>query len=107
MEHHSFPDTSIPAAYGPYSHTVIAGDFVFLSGQTARDPKTGILIEGDVAAQTHRCLEIVREILTPTLHKFWGFCFFFYHAAFCNTSRKCSRSFRTASLALSVRVSWP
>jgi len=30
----------------------------------------------------------------------------FDHAAFCNTSRKCSRSFRTASLALSVRVSW-
>jgi len=64
MEHHSFPETSIPAAYGPYSHTVIAGDFVFLSGQTARDPNTGLLIEGDVAAQTLRCLEIVREILS-------------------------------------------
>lgn len=64
MEHHSFPDTSIPAAYGPYSHSVIAGDFVFLSGQTARDPNTGLLIEGDVAAQTLRCLEIVREILS-------------------------------------------
>jgi len=63
MKHHSFPDTSIPKAYGPYSHAVIAGDFVFLSGQTARDPDTGHLIEGDVAAQTLRCLEIIREIL--------------------------------------------
>jgi len=64
MEHHSFPDTCIPAAYGPYSHAVIAGDFIFLSGQTARDSNTGHLIEGDVAAQTLRCLEIVREILS-------------------------------------------
>jgi 2-iminobutanoate/2-iminopropanoate deaminase len=64
MEHHSIPDTSIPAAYGPYSHAVIACDFIFLSGQTARDSNTGHLIEGDVAAQTLRCLEIVREILS-------------------------------------------
>ena len=64
MKHHSFPDTSIPKAYGPYSHAIIAGDFVFLSGQTARDPNTGRLIEGDVAVQTLRCLEIVREILS-------------------------------------------
>jgi 2-iminobutanoate/2-iminopropanoate deaminase len=64
MEHHSFPDTSIPAAYGAYSHTVIAGDFVFLSGQTARDSNTGLLIEGGVVAQTRRCIEIVREILS-------------------------------------------
>jgi 2-iminobutanoate/2-iminopropanoate deaminase len=64
MKRHSFPDTNIPKAYGPYSHAVLAGDFVFLSGQTARDPDTGRLIEGDVAAQTLRCLEIIREILS-------------------------------------------
>jgi len=63
MKHHSFPDTGIPKAYGPYSHAVVAGDFVFLSGQTARDSETGRLIEGDVAAQTRRCLEIIRDIL--------------------------------------------
>ena len=63
MEHYSFPDTGIPPAYGPYSHAVVAGDFVFLAGQIARDPVTGHLIEGDVEAQTARCLEIVRDIL--------------------------------------------
>ena len=52
-----------PRPMGPYSHAVIAGDFVFLAGQTARDPVTGRLIEGDVAAQTRRSLEIVRSIL--------------------------------------------
>jgi 2-iminobutanoate/2-iminopropanoate deaminase len=63
MEHYSFPDTSIPAAYGPYSHAVVAGDFVFLAGQIARDPISGHLIEGDITAQTARCLEIVSDIL--------------------------------------------
>jgi 2-iminobutanoate/2-iminopropanoate deaminase len=64
MEHHSFPDTDIPAAYGPYSHAVVAGDFVFVAGQTARDSATGLVIEGDIAAQTTRALHIVRGILS-------------------------------------------
>jgi 2-iminobutanoate/2-iminopropanoate deaminase len=64
MEHHSFPGTGIPTAYGPYSHAVVAGDYVFVAGQTGRDPRTGHVIEGDVAAQTLRSLEIVREILS-------------------------------------------
>jgi 2-iminobutanoate/2-iminopropanoate deaminase len=63
MEHYSFPDTSIPQAYGPYSHAVVAGDFVFLAGQIARDPVSGKLIEGDITAQTARCLEIVSDLL--------------------------------------------
>ena len=63
MNHYSFPDTNIPEAYGPYSHAVEAGDFVFLAGQIARDPVTGKLIDGDITAQTARCLEIVADIL--------------------------------------------
>jgi 2-iminobutanoate/2-iminopropanoate deaminase len=62
MEHYSFPDTT-PAAYGPYSHAVVAGDFVFLAGQIARDAVSGHLIDGDITAQTARCLEIVSDIL--------------------------------------------
>ena len=53
----------MPKAYGAYSHAVVAGDFVFVAGQTARDTITGAVIQGDISAQTHRCLEIVREIL--------------------------------------------
>jgi len=63
MEHYSFPNTGIPPAYGPYSQAVVAGDFVFLAGQIARDAVSGHLIEGDVTAQTARCLEIVSDIL--------------------------------------------
>ena len=63
MEHYSFSDTCIPPAYGPYSHAVVAGDLVFLAGQIARDPVSRQLIEGDITAQTARCLEIVSDIL--------------------------------------------
>ena len=63
MEHYTFPHTSIPPAYGAYSHAVVAGDFVFLAGQIARDPVSGDLIDGDITAQTARCLEIVSDIL--------------------------------------------
>jgi 2-iminobutanoate/2-iminopropanoate deaminase len=63
MDHHTFPDSAVPKAYGAYSHAVVAGDYVFLAGQTARDAVTGRLIEGDVAAQTRRSLEIIRGIL--------------------------------------------
>lgn len=63
MDHHTFPETSVPRAYGPYSHAVVAGDYVFLAGQTARDSTTGQVIAGDVFTQTQRCIEIIRDIL--------------------------------------------
>jgi 2-iminobutanoate/2-iminopropanoate deaminase len=63
VTHHSFDHTPIPPAYGAYSHAVVAGGLAFLAGQIAREAKTGQLIEGDVARQTERCIEIVEEIL--------------------------------------------
>ena len=63
LEHHTFPGTDGPEAYGPYSHAVVAGDVVYVAGQIARDSATGKLIEGNIAAQTSRCIEIIRDIL--------------------------------------------
>jgi 2-iminobutanoate/2-iminopropanoate deaminase len=63
MDHHTFLDTTVPGAYGPYSHAVVAGDYVFLAGQTARDSTTGQVIVGDVFTQTTRCIEIIRDVL--------------------------------------------
>jgi enamine deaminase RidA (YjgF/YER057c/UK114 family) len=37
-----------PAAIGPYSQAVRAGDTVYLSGQIPLDPSTGLLVEGDI-----------------------------------------------------------
>lgn len=52
-----------PAAIGPYSQAVWNGDALFCSGQTPIDPATGRLIDGDVAAQTHRVFDNLAAVL--------------------------------------------
>ena len=52
-----------PKAIGPYSQAIRAGDFLFVSGQTPLDPATGVLVEGDIAAQTRRALDSIGAIL--------------------------------------------
>ncbi len=52
-----------PQAIGPYSQAVRAGNLVFVSGQVPIDPSTGALIEGDIAAQTHRVMRNLAAIL--------------------------------------------
>ena len=42
---------------------MVAGDFVFVAGQIARDANTGVFSGGDITAQTTRAIEIVRDIL--------------------------------------------
>jgi 2-iminobutanoate/2-iminopropanoate deaminase len=61
------PRTPITAegatAIGPYSHAIDADPFVYLSGQTPVDPATGELDEGDIGAQTRRCLANLSAVL--------------------------------------------
>ena len=52
-----------PAAIGPYSQAVRAGSLLFVSGQIPLDPATGEVIEGDVAAQTHRVMQSLGAVL--------------------------------------------
>ncbi len=55
-----------PAAIGPYSQAIHAGDLVFLSGQVPIDPKTGELVghdPRDIAAQTERVLDNLGAVL--------------------------------------------
>ncbi|MDQ3651978.1 MAG: RidA family protein [Acidobacteriota bacterium] len=52
-----------PQAIGPYSQAVVAGGFVFASGQIPIDPRTGELVEGDVAAQTEQVLRNLTTVL--------------------------------------------
>jgi len=52
-----------PAAIGPYSQAIHAGDLVFLSGQVPIDPKTGELVGGDIAVQTERVLDNLGAVL--------------------------------------------
>jgi 2-iminobutanoate/2-iminopropanoate deaminase len=52
-----------PAAIGPYSQAIHAGDLVFLSGQVPIDPTTGELVTGDISAQTERVLDNLGAVL--------------------------------------------
>lgn len=52
-----------PQAIGPYSQAIQYGDFLFVSGQIAIDPKTGALVEGDIGVQTERVLKNVAAII--------------------------------------------
>jgi reactive intermediate/imine deaminase len=49
--------TEAPAAIGPYSQAVRHGQTVYFSGQIPLDPATGVLVEGDIDAQTRRVFE--------------------------------------------------
>jgi 2-iminobutanoate/2-iminopropanoate deaminase len=52
-----------PAPIGPYSQGVVAGGFVFASGQIPLDPKTGKLVDGEIEAQTERVLANAAAVL--------------------------------------------
>src|SRR5688572_12380201 len=54
-----------PAAIGPYSQAIVAGNLLFVSGQIPIDPSTGQLIpEKDIRSQTHRSLTNLLAIVT-------------------------------------------
>ena len=52
-----------PAAIGPYSQAVQAGNMLFVSGQIPIDPATGEFAGSDITVQTHQSLTNVRNIL--------------------------------------------
>jgi 2-iminobutanoate/2-iminopropanoate deaminase len=51
-----------PAAIGPYSHAVRAGELLFCSGQIPLDPATGELVGATAGEQARRCLENLQAI---------------------------------------------
>ncbi|MDR1978688.1 MAG: RidA family protein [Synergistaceae bacterium] len=52
-----------PAAIGPYSQAIQAGDFLFASGQIPLDPQTGQIAAGSIEEQAKLVLENVKNIL--------------------------------------------
>ena len=54
---------SAPAAIGPYSQGISAGNLVITSGQRPLDPATGSFAPGGVAEQTHQSLTNVQAVL--------------------------------------------
>ena len=53
-----------PQAIGPYSQAIAYGDFLFVSGQIAIDPKTGNLVDGEIEDQTDQVLKNLAAIIS-------------------------------------------
>ena len=53
-----------PAAIGPYSQAILAGNTVYVSGQLPIDPATGAFAGEDIAAQTRQSLTNLKNILS-------------------------------------------
>ena len=51
-----------PAAIGPYSQAVRAGQTVYTSGQIALDPESGQLVEGGIDAQARRAFSNLKAV---------------------------------------------
>jgi reactive intermediate/imine deaminase len=51
-----------PAAIGPYSQAVRVGQTVYLSGQIPLVPSTGVLLEGNIEAQTRQVFENMKAV---------------------------------------------
>ncbi len=57
----STPDA--PAAIGPYSQAIMAGNSLYVSGQLGLVPATGNLAEGGIEAQARQSLSNIKAIL--------------------------------------------
>jgi 2-iminobutanoate/2-iminopropanoate deaminase len=61
MSKQAIQTSSAPAAIGPYTQAIRAGDTVYLSGQIGLDPVTGNLRDG-TEAQTRQVLDNLRAV---------------------------------------------
>ena len=53
-----------PKPIGPYNQAVIAGNYLFISGQIALNPKSGDLIVNCIEDETKQVMENLKAILT-------------------------------------------
>jgi 2-iminobutanoate/2-iminopropanoate deaminase len=63
MTRQAISTTNAPAAVGPYSQAIIAGDLIFCAGQGAIDPATQDLRRGTIEEETERTLRNLEAVL--------------------------------------------
>jgi 2-iminobutanoate/2-iminopropanoate deaminase len=63
MTRQAISTASAPAAVGPYSQAIVAGDLVFCAGQGAIDATTGDVLMGTVEEETERTLRNLGAVL--------------------------------------------
>lgn len=62
MKRESIATPEAPAAIGPYSQAIRAGDLLFVSGQIPLD-EAGVLVPGGIEEQTTRVMQNLEAIL--------------------------------------------
>ncbi|MDN3587428.1 RidA family protein [Pedobacter aquatilis] len=55
--------TSAPAPIGPYNQAVMAGNFLFVSGQVAINPENGELNMPNIEEETHQVMRNLKAVL--------------------------------------------
>lgn len=63
MEKREVKTDRAPNPVGPYSQAVIAGDFVFCSGQIAINQSTGAIVESDIESETMQVMKNLKAVL--------------------------------------------
>ena len=63
VKHQPVRSATLPKPAGPYSPGVIYEGLLFVSGQGANDPATGILVGPDIETQTEQVLKNISLIL--------------------------------------------
>lgn len=64
MEKKIITSVNAPAPIGPYSHSVLIGNTLYISGQVAKDSVSGEMIQTDIKAETNKVMENLKAILT-------------------------------------------
>lgn len=62
MTHQAIHSDKAPAAIGPYSQAIKAGDTVYLSGQIPLNPETMQVVDGDISVQTRQVFKNLSEV---------------------------------------------
>ncbi len=57
------PEQGVPPGVAPFSHAMRWGDLLFVTGQMPTDPKTGMLVAGDVVAQAEQVRRNLEAVL--------------------------------------------
>ncbi len=63
MNKEAIQSPAAPAAIGPYSQAIQAGNTVYVSGQLPIDPATGAFPGNDIVSQTRQSLSNIKAIL--------------------------------------------
>jgi 2-iminobutanoate/2-iminopropanoate deaminase len=64
MKHEVIRIPGVKTAGLPFNHIVKAGDILYLTSQISCDLQTGLIIPGDVATQTRRAMENIKQLLS-------------------------------------------